>query len=506
MGEPAILIGKGEIDVSLLARYGNRHGLITGATGTGKTITLKTMAEGFSKLGVPVFMADVKGDIAGLAMPGELNEKLQQRLATMGIQGWTPAGCPTVFWDLYQQQGHPLRATVSEVGPLLLSRMLELSEAQEGILQIVFAVADAEGMLLLDLDDLRSLLNFVVENKEEVGRKFGLVSPQSVAGIQRQLLALTREGGEKFFGEPALDLNDFMRQDLSGNGVINVLASDQLLMKPRLYSTALLWLLSELFENLPEVGDLPVPKLVFFFDEAHLLFSDAPKALVDRIEQVVRLIRSKGVGVYFCTQSPADLPDAVLAQLGNRVQHRLSAATPREQKAVRVAAETFVPNPKLKVELVIGQLAMGEALLSMLDEKGAPSPVQRALVAPPRCRFGALEPAERQAIRMRSPVGAKYDATVNRESAHERLNQRAQAQAAPPPAAAAPQGASPGGWWDGGRYGQPQPQSPARTPGQPRASNRQSVGEAFVKSAARSIGSQLGRSLLRGVLGSLSRR
>jgi DNA helicase HerA-like ATPase len=501
MSEAAILVGKGEIEVPLLARYGNRHGLITGATGTGKTVTLKTLAEGFSRLGVPVFMADVKGDIAGLAMPGESSDKLQQRLATMGISGWSPAACPTVFWDLYQKQGHPLRATVSEVGPVLLSRMLELSEPQEGILQIVFAVADDQGLLLLDLDDLRSLLNHVVENKDEIGRKYGLVSEQSVAGIQRQLLALSREGGEAFFGEPALDLADFMRQDLSGNGIINVLASDQLLLKPKLYSTALLWLLSELFENLPEVGDLDRPKLVFFFDEAHLLFSDAPKALVDRIEQVVRLIRSKGVGVYFCTQSPADLPDAVLAQLGNRVQHRLSAATPREQKAVKVAAETFVPNPKLKVAEVIGQLATGEALLSMLDAKGAPMPVQRALVAPPRCRFGALTPEERQAIRMRSPVGGKYDTTVNRESAHELLAQRAQAQAPAAPAAAA---ASPGGWWDGGRFGKPQPQAPQ--PRAPRPSNRQGVGEAFVKSAARSIGSQLGRSLLRGVLGSLTRR
>ena len=497
-----ILVGKGEVDVSLLARLGNRHGLITGATGTGKTITLKTLAEGFSRLGVPVFMADVKGDIAGLALPGEASDKLRQRLEAMRITDWSPAGSPTVFWDLYQQQGHPLRATVSEVGPLLLSRMLELSEAQEGILQIVFAVADAEGLLLLDLDDLRALLNFVLEHKDEVGKRFGLVSPQSVAGIQRQLLALSREGGEHFFGEPALDLADFLRQDLSGNGVINVLAADQLLLKPRLYSTALLWLLSELFENLPEVGDLDRPKLVFFFDEAHLLFADAPKALVDRIEQVVRLIRSKGVGVYFCTQSPADLPDAVLAQLGNRVQHRLSAATPREQKAVRVAAETFVPNPRLDVAQVIGSLGTGEALVSMLDEKGAPAPVQRALIVPPRGRFGALTPQERQTIRMRSPVGGKYDAAVNRESAHERLAQRAQQQAAPAPAPAAPDAG--GGWWErmgGDRAGtraEPAPRAP-------RAGNRQTVGEAFVKSAARSIGSQLGRQLLRGVLGSLRR-
>ena len=497
MAETSILVGKGEVDVSLLARLGNRHGLIAGATGTGKTVTLKTLAEGFSRLGVPVFMADVKGDIAGVAMPGEMNDKLQQRLETMKISGWTPGGCPTVFWDLYQQQGHPLRATVSEVGPLLLARMLELSDAQEGILQIIFSVADAEGLLLLDLDDLRAMMNFVVEHKEEVGKRFGLVSPQSVAGIQRQLLSLSRGGGEKFFGEPALDLNDFMRQDMSGFGVINVLAADTLLMNPKLYSTALLWLLSELFENLPEVGDLDKPKLVFFFDEAHLLFADAPKALTDRIEQVVRLIRSKGVGVYFCSQSPDDMPDAVLAQLGNRVQHRLSAATPRDQKAVKAAAETFVPNPKLKVAEVIGALATGEALVSMLDERGSPSPVQRVLIAPPHCRFGAITPEERQMIRSRSPVGGKYDTTVNRESAYERLNARAAqapAQQAPQsmPQQQAPAG---GGWWDGA--------GAALGKAMGGNSRRQGVGEAMIKSAARTIGSQVGRQLIRGVLGSL---
>ena len=500
MADASILVGRGEVDVALLARLGNRHGLVAGATGTGKTVTLKTLAEGFSRLGVPVFMADVKGDIAGVALPGEMNDKLQARLTQMKIAGWSPAACPTVFWDLFQQQGHPLRATVSEVGPLLLSRMLELSDAQEGILQIVFAAADAQGLLLLDLDDLRAMLNYVVENKDEIGKRFGLVSPQSVAGIQRQLLALSAGGGEKFFGEPALDLNDFLRQDMSGNGVINVLAAETLLMKPKLYSTALLWMLSELFENLPEVGDLDKPKLVFFFDEAHLLFSDAPKALVDRIEQVVRLIRSKGVGVYFCSQSPDDIPDNILGQLGNRVQHRLSAVTPRDQKAVRAAAETFVPNPKFKVAEAIGALGTGEALVSLLDEKGSPAPVQRVLIAPPHCRFGAITPEERAVIRSRSPVGGKYDTAVNRESAYERLNARA-AQSIPQPK---PQGApgqgqaqtpAGGGWWDGA--------GAALGKALGGNSRRQGVGEAMIKSAARTIGSQVGRQLIRGVLGSL---
>lgn len=507
MSDQTIFVGAGDKPAQLLARYGNRHGLIAGATGTGKTVTLKVLVEGFSRLGVPVFVADMKGDMAGLALPGEASDRLNARLQKLKITDWASSANPVVFWDLFQHNGHPLRATISEVGPLLLARMLELNDVQSGVLDIVFAAADAEGLMLLDLDDLRSMLNFVVENKDAIGKKFGLVSPQTVAAIQRQLLSLARDGAEKFFGEPALDLNDFMRQDFSGRGAINILTAETLLLKPRLYSTALLWLLSELFENLPEIGDQPLPKLVFFFDEAHLLFADAPKALTDRIEQVVRLIRSKGVGVYFCTQSPADLPDTVLAQLNNRVQHALRAATPREQKAVKVAAETFVPNPKLNVASVIGQLEIGEALVSMLDEKGSPTPVERALIAPPKSRFGAITPEERNTVRMRSPVGGKYDTGVNRESAHELLQKRAQATSAPP---AAPQTQPAGGktgWWDSGSQQQPPPdQARGRAPAAPRRSNRQGVGEAFMKSAVRSVGSTVGRQLIRGLLGSLSRR
>lgn len=497
MTDQTIFIGAGEHPVQLLARFGNRHGLIAGATGTGKTVTLKVIVEGFSKLGVPVFVADMKGDMAGLAMAGELSDKLKGRLEKLKLTDWVPGPNPVVFWDLFQENGHPLRATISEVGPLLLSRMLELNDVQSGVIDIVFAVADAEGLLLLDLDDLRSMLNHVVENKAEIDKKFGLVSPQTVAAIQRQLLSLARDGGEKFFGEPALDLKDFMRQDFSGRGAINILSAETLLIKPRLYSTALLWLLSELFENLPEVGDQALPKLVFFFDEAHLLFADAPKALVNRIEQVVRLIRSKGVGVFFCTQSPDDLPDNVLAQLNNRVQHALRAATPREQKAVKVAAETFVPNPKLDVAAVIGQLGIGEALVSMLDAKGSPMPVERTLIAPPCSRFGAITPDERDTVRQRSPVGGKYDTAVNRESAHELLQKRTEETAAAP----APTAGGKSGWWDSG--GGNKPAAPAKAP---RASNRQGVGEAFVKSAVRSVGSAVGRSLMRGLLGSLTKR
>lgn len=489
MTEHSIFVGAGNKPAQLLARYGNRHGLIAGATGTGKTISLKVLVEGFSRLGVPSFVADMKGDMAGLAMPGTPSEKLTARLSKLGIGDWAPSANPVVFWDLFQNNGHPLRATVSEIGPLLLSRMLELNDVQSGVLDIAFAVADKQGLLLLDLDDLRSMLNHVVENRNEIGQQFGLVSPQTVAAIQRQILSLSREGGEKFFGEPALDLNDLLRQDFSGRGAINILSAESLLLKPRLYSTALLWLLSELFENLPEVGDQPLPKLVFFFDEAHLLFADAPKALVDRIEQMVRLIRSKGVGVYFCTQSPSDLPDNVLAQLNNRVQHALRAATPREQKAVKAAAETFVANPALDVAAVIGQLEIGEALVSMLDAKGAPTPVERVLIAPPRSRFGAITPEERHTVRQRSSVGGKYDLAVNRESAHELLSKRAQQSAD-----------AVGHGTDGGAA------APARTSPTPRPSNRQSVGEALVKSVVRSAGSAVGRSLIRGLLGSLSRR
>jgi hypothetical protein len=487
-----ILVGKGEQPVHLLARYGNRHGLVAGATGTGKTISLLVLAEGFSRLGVPVFMADVKGDVAGVAMAGTPNEKIQQRVAQIGIEGYANEPSPVVFWDLYGKLGHPVRTTVSEMGPGLLGRILELNDIQSGVLEIAFKLADDQGLLLLDLDDLRALLTFVAEQKKEISAQYGLVSPQSVAAIQRGLLTLEREGGEGFFGEPALELTDLMRTDLSGKGIINVLAADQLILKPRLYSSFLLWLLSELFESLPEVGDLEQPKLVFFFDEAHLLFDDAPPALRQRVEQVVRIIRSKGVGVYFCSQFPDDVPNEILGQLGNRIQHALRAFTPRDQKAVKVAAETFVANPRLDVAQVISQLGVGEALTSMLMDKGVPMPVERTLICPPRCRMGAITLEERATVRGRSPVGAKYDTAVNRESAYELLTRRAEgiaAQAEAEKAAAAKPKPAPGGGalgemlWGTGR--------------------RQGMAEAMAKSAARTVGSQLGRQILRGVLGGI---
>jgi hypothetical protein len=416
-----ILIGKGEQPVQLLARYGNRHGLVAGATGTGKTITLLVLAEGFSRLGVPVFMSDVKGDVAGLALAGVANEKIRQRVAQIGIEGYANEANPVLFWDVFGKSGHPVRTTISEIGPTLLGRILEINETQIGMLEIAFKLADDQGLLLLDLDDLRALLGFVADNRKEISEKYGLVSTQSVAAVQRALLSLEREGGKDFFGEPALELNDLLRTDLSGRGIINILAADQLILKPRLYSSFLLWLLSELFENLPEVGDLDKPKLVFFFDEAHLLFDDAPAMLRQRVEQVVRIIRSKGVGVYFCSQFPDDVPSEILGQLGNRIQHALRAYTPRDQKAVKTAAETFVANPKLDVAEVISQLGVGEALVSTLQEKGVPMPVERTLICPPRCRIGAITPEERAAVRARSPLGGKYDVSVNRESAHEIL-------------------------------------------------------------------------------------
>ena len=422
-----ILIGKGELQVSLLAKYGNRHGLVAGATGTGKSVSLMVLAEGFSRMGVPVFMADVKGDVSGLAVAGTSNEKIQARVEQIGVSGYQNEASPVTFWDLYGKQGHPIRTTVSEFGPNLFSRVLELNDTQSGVLDIAFKVADDKGLLLLDLEDLRAMLNHVVENKAAISSEYGLVSPASVAAIQRALLRLEQDGGEHFFGEPAVQLSDIMRQDASGRGVVNLLTADQLILKPRLYSSFLLWLLSELFETLPEVGDLDKPRLVFFFDEAHLLFDDIQPALLQRVEQVVRLIRSKGVGVYFCSQNPDDIPDNVLGQLGNRIQHALRAYTPRDQKAVRTAAETFVPNPRIDVAKAISELAVGEALVSTLQEKGIPMPVERALICPPRCRMGAITDQERQAILAQSLLGVKYNAEVNRESAYEMLSKRAQA-------------------------------------------------------------------------------
>jgi DNA double-strand break repair helicase HerA and related ATPase len=485
-----ILLGRGERPVTLLAKYGNRHGLVAGATGTGKTVSLLVAAEGFSRLGVPVFMADVKGDVAGLAAPGTPTDALRQRATQIGVEGYAPEAAPVLLWDLYGKQGHPVRATVSEIGPTLLGRMLELNDIQEGVLEILFKLADDRGLLLLDLDDLRALLSFAADHRDEISQHYGLVSTASVGAIQRALLTLERDGGASFFGEPALELDDLMRSDLSGRGVIGILAADQLVLKPRLYSSFLLWLLSELFERMPEVGDLDKPKLVFFFDEAHLLFDDAPPALRQRVEQVVRLIRSKGVGVYFCSQFPDDVPNEILGQLGNRVQHALRAYTPRDQKAVKTAAQSFVPNPKLDVAQVIGQLAVGEALVSTLQEGGVPMPVERALIAPPRCRMGALKPEERAAVRARSPVGTKYDTPVNRESAYELLTKRADAVApksdaakpAPPARAAAPSALDEFLWG---------------------TKRRQGMVETLAKQATRTVGSELGRQIMRGVLGGI---
>lgn len=505
-----ILIGKGTQQVDLLARYGNRHGLVAGATGTGKSVTLMVMAEGFSRLGVPVFIADVKGDLAGLCQPGSPSERVSQRVEQIGIADYRQEANPVVFWDIYGELGHPVRCSISEMGPTLLGRVLELNDTQSGVLDIVFKLADEQGLLLIDMDDLRALLGFVAENRKEISTEYGLVSAQSIAAIQRQLLRLESDGAKHFFGEPALDLNDFMRQDMSGRGIVNVMAADKLILKPRLYSSFLLWMLSELFENLPEVGDLDRPKMVFFFDEAHLLFNDCPPALLQRVEQVVRLIRSKGVGVYFCSQNPDDIPGTILGQLGNRVQHALRAFTPRDQKAVRTAAETFASNPTLDVAKVIGELGVGEALVSTLQEKGIPLPVERTLICPPRCRIGAINPEERAIQRSRSPVGAKYDTAVNRESAYEILSRRAEAAASAAPPSPPPMG---------------RPASTQRAPGpstQPAeagggigqklnewlfgTSRRQGAVEAMAKSTMRTVGNQLGRQLLRGVLGSLGGR
>ncbi len=480
-----ILVGRGERPVQLLAKYGNRHGLVAGATGTGKTISLLVLAEGFSRMGVPVFMADVKGDVAGLALAGAPSERIEQRVQQIGIEGYAHEANPVLFWDLAGKAGHPLRTTISEIGPTLLGRILELNDVQAGTLEIAFKLADDQGLLLLDLDDLRALLGFVAGERKEISAQYGLVSASSVAAIQRAVLTLEREGGEALFGEPALELGDLLRTDLSGRGIVSILAADQLILKPRLYSSFLLWLLSELFESLPEVGDLDKPKLVFFFDEAHLLFDDAPPALRQRVEQVVRIIRSKGVGVYFCSQLPDDVPNEILGQLGNRIQHALRAYTPRDQKAVRTAAETFVANPKLDVAQVISQLGVGEALVSTLQENGVPMPVERTLICPPRCRMGAITPEERAVVRARSPLGSKYDSRVNRESAHEILSRRAasassQTQAEPRSEAS-------------GRLGE-------LLWGTQR---RQGLAESMAKQAARTVGSQLGRQLLRGVLGGL---
>ncbi len=494
-----ILLGKGitdDIRVTLDPRLGNRHGLVAGATGTGKTVTLMTLVEGFSRIGVPVFIADVKGDVAGLAVAGDGSDKVTQRASEIGVSDYAPAASPTVFWDLYGKLGHPVRTTVSEMGPTLLARILELNDTQAGVLDIVFKLADDRGLLLLDLDDLRALLNLVATERKAISSDYGLVSAPSVAAIQRALLRLSQDGGEAFFGEPALELADIMRVDHDGRGVIGILGAAQLVLKPKLYSTFLLWLLSELFEQLPEVGDLDKPKLVFVFDEAHLLFDDAPPALVQRIEQVVRLIRSKGVGVYFCSQFPDDIPDNILGQLGNRVQHALRAYTPRDQKAVKTAAETFVANPKLDVAKAISSLGTGEALVSTLQAKGVPSPVQQTLIAPPRCRMGAISDAERNQVRAGSPVGSRYDTAIDRDSAAEMLERRAgersdQAQA---PVARSPgQDTAQGG----NDWGQAVKDAVFGT------KRRQGLLETMAKQTTRTVSSQIGRQIVRGILGGI---
>lgn len=497
----ALKVGVGYSDkwIELLAKYGNRHGLIAGATGTGKTVTLQTLAEGFSSIGVPVFMADIKGDLSGLSQPGGGNPKVEARLQQLGITDHGFRNFPIIFWDLFGEQGHPIRTTITEMGPLLIARLLQLNDVQEGVLNIAFRIADEEGLLLLDLKDLRAILSYVGERAEELTREYGNVSATSVGAIQRALLVLEEQGGEKFFGEPALELVDFMRTSTDGRGIISILAADKLMQNPKLYSTFLLWLLSELFEELPEVGDLDKPKLVFFFDEAHLLFNDAPASLVQKVEQVVRLIRSKGVGVYFISQNPLDVPDTVLGQLGNRVQHALRAFTPRDQKAVDTAADTFRVNPAFSTKEVITQLAVGEALVSCLEEGGIPMPVQRTLVTPPHAHIGPCDPAVRQSVFNSSPITGKYDTMLDRESAYEKIKAiRAQEEAAnvvPPPI----QTEAPN---EPRYHNMPKPEAEPRERKAP-ARRTDSVFEAMTKSVVRSASSQLGRSLVRGVLGSL---
>jgi len=485
---------------NLLLGYANRHGLVTGATGTGKTVTLQVLAQGFSDAGVPVFCADIKGDLSGISMAGEEKDFLLKRAAEIKLDPYTFEACPVIFWDIFGEKGHPIRATISEMGPLLLARLMNLTEAQEGVLNIAFRIADEEGLLLLDLKDLQALLANIAERADEISAQYGNVNKQSVGAIQRSLLILEQQGGENFFGEPAFQIADLMRTTRDGRGMVSVLAADKLMMNPRLYSTFLLWLLSELFEELPEVGDPEKPKLVFFFDEAHLLFDEAPKALIDRVEQVVRLIRSKGVGVYFVTQNPLDVPETVLAQLGNRVQHALRAYTPREQKAVKTAADTFRPNPEFDSFETITQLGVGEALVSTLEEKGIPSMVQRTLIRPPSSRMGPVTDAERQSVMQQSPVAGQYDKSVDRESAFEILQKRAQDKAAEEQTE---ETQSDGGWtlpdFGGGRT------SGRKSSGRS-SYRRQSVTEAAIKSVVRSVGTTLGRELIRGILGSLTRK
>lgn len=498
MADPLLIARHGEVECALLPGLANRHGLITGATGTGKTVTLQTLAERLSGIGVPVFMADVKGDLTGISQGGSINEKLAATLKERGIDAPPSQACPVTLWDVFGEQGHPVRATVSDMGPLLLGRMLDLNETQSGVLNLVFKIADDSGLLLLDLKDLRAMLQHVGENAKDYTTQYGNISAASVGAIQRGLLQIETQGGDKFFGEPMLNINDFMQTE-SGKGVVNILAADKLMNSPRLYATFLLWMLSELFEQLPEIGDPDKPKLVFFFDEAHLLFNDAPKVLVERIELVVRLVRSKGVGVFFVTQNPLDIPDSVLAQLGNRVQHALRAFTPRDQKAVKATATTMRPKPGLDIESAITELAVGEALVSFLDAKGRPSVTERAFVMPPGSQIGPITPPQRQQLIANSLVAGVYEKAVDRESAYEKLKGRADSAPDAPVASPGKPGAPAeqnGGLMDGlndllfGSTG-------------PRGGKRDGLVQTMAKSAVRTMGTTAGKEILRGVLGGI---
>ena len=486
MADTGVMIGFSDHPEMLLLNRSNRHGLVAGATGTGKTVTLQILAQGFSDAGVPVFAADVKGDLSGISVIGTPNEKMLARAAAMNLE-IKPAAAPTVFWDLFGEAGHPIRATVSEMGPLLISRMLELNDVQEGVLSVVFRAADEQGLLLLDLKDLQAALANAAANAKDLSARYGNISPATIATIQRGLLVLEDQGGTNLFGEPALQLSDIMRTDPSGKGYINLLAANKLIANPRLYATFLLWLMSELFEELPEIGDPDKPRLVFFFDEAHLLFRDAPKPLLEKVEQVVRLIRSKGVGVYFITQNPADIPDTVLGQLGNRIQHALRAYTPADQRGLRAASESFRPNPAFDTAEAIQALGVGEALVSVLDEKGAPTVVQKTMIRPPNSRMGPALQAERVALMGQSPVRGLYDTALDRESAFEVLKKARTVAAAAEAEPEEPEADD-----------KPAARAPAT-----RAANRQGMGETFAKSMLRTIGSQVGRELIRGVLGGL---
>ncbi len=513
MAETSILVGKthsgkNDQEQRLQLKLANRHGLVTGATGTGKTVTLQVLAEGFARNGVPVFAADIKGDLSGISAIGNAKPPFVKRAEELGVK-YQPDQFTTVFWDLFGEQGHPIRATVAEMGPLILARLLDLNETQEGVLNIAFRVADDDGLLLLDLKDLRAVLTHVSENAADLTARYGNIATQSVGSIQRQLLVLENQKGEHFFGEPAFDIHDLMRTDSEGRGVVNILAADKLMQNPRLYTTFLLWMLSELFEALPEVGDLDKPKLVFFFDEAHLLFNEAPKALLTAVEQVVRLIRSKGVGVYFVTQNPLDIPETVLAQLGNRVQHALRAFTPRDQKAVKAAAETFRQNPKFKTETAITELAVGEALMSFLDPKGTPTVVERALVAPPMAQVGPIDAPERKAAIAASSFRGKYEKEVDRESAYEILMSRKGLDPANPGQPAPTQASTGGGWSDmigdmlGGGAPAPAPRGKGRAPARAPQSMAEKIATSAARSVASSVGRQIGTAIVRGVLGSL---